>query len=49
MKVKILKPFSGPGNREFKSGEVVDLEGRNVETLIKHRYCEPVKGSKKDN
>ena len=33
---KVLKPFQG--EREFKTGDVVDLDGRNVAKLVDQRY-----------
>ena len=39
----VLKPFTGPGNYQFKSGERVDArEWRTVDRLVAHRYLRPL-------
>lgn len=40
---EVLKPFTGPNNRQFKSGEQVDAsEWRNTALLVTHRYLKPM-------
>lgn len=36
----VRKPFGGPGGIEFKSGDVIDFEGRNTASLISLRFIE---------
>jgi hypothetical protein len=37
---QVLKPFSG--ERPYKTGEVISLEGRNLNKLVELRYLAPV-------
>jgi hypothetical protein len=37
---KVLKPFTG--EREYKAGEVVSLEGRNLDKLVDLRFLAPL-------
>lgn len=37
----VRKPFGGPGGKTFTSGEVVELDGRNVASLVSLRFIEP--------
>jgi hypothetical protein len=39
----VLKPFTGPDDYQFKSGEKVDArEWRTVDRLVAHRYLRPL-------
>lgn len=41
MRYIVRKPFGGPGKQTFSSGDVVDLDGRNVASLVSLRFIEP--------
>ena len=39
----VLKPFTGPDNYQFKSGERVNASAwRTVDRLVAHRYLRPL-------
>lgn len=40
-KYTIVKRFQGPGGVEYVPGQVVELEGRNLQLMEDQRFIEP--------